>query len=197
MKRTSISVCGIALACLLTASCATGEGADAGATSSPDAPSSQLCVVRHAQSYGNLKGAPPGLTTEQLNTLTEKGRVQAKKLGAEVPRPVTALYASPTGRTRTTAELLGVDAPIGLTGTLSKIEDGESLDDARERVVEIIQRSQSDASTGGHVVLVTHGDIASLLIGELNATPLSERRRAHKVELGEAVCLPMPASDSD
>jgi broad specificity phosphatase PhoE len=190
----------IVLALFLLASCATGEGAKTGASATSGAAdqmeASQLCVVRHAQAYGNLKGAPPGLTTEQLNTLTEKGRIQAKKLGAEVPRPVRAVFASPTGRTRMTAELMELGEPIGLTGELSALED-ESLDAGRERILEAIDRARAEGVDGKHIVMVTHGKVASLLIGELKGTPLSERVSAHQISYGEAVCLPMQESETD
>jgi broad specificity phosphatase PhoE len=182
---------------VLLASCATGgsDRKEAAATNADDT-ASQLCVVRHAQAYGNLKGAPPGLTTEQLNTLTEKGRVQAKKLGAEVPRPVAAVFASPTGRARMTAELMGLGVPIGLTGELSALED-ESLDHGRQRILEAIDRARAAVTTGKNVVMVTHGKVAALLIGELKGTPLSERVAAHRISYGEAICLPMQESNTD
>lgn len=220
--ESSRSFWGIVLVLFLLASCATGEGANADASAASGAAdqmeASQLCVVRHAQAYRNLEAAPPGLTTEQLNTLTEKGRIQAKKLGAQVPRPVAAVYTSPTGRTRMTAEVMDLGVPIGLTGKLSKLDgdmawetrlenwkrgddprpdDGESLADGRERILEILDRARTEAADGKHVVFVTHGDIASLVIGELKGTPLLERPINHMIDTGEAVCLPMPRSDTE
>jgi broad specificity phosphatase PhoE len=185
------------LVIFLLASCATGgsEQKEAAARSS-DETASQLCVVRHAQAYGNLKGAPSGLTTEQRNTLTEKGRVQAKRLGAEVPRPVAAVFASPTGRARMTAELMGLSVPIGLTGELRALED-ESLSEGRQRILEALDRARAEVTKGKHVVMVTHGKVAALLIGELKGTPLSKRPSAHRISFGEAVCLPMQESNTD
>jgi broad specificity phosphatase PhoE len=95
-----------------------------------------------------------------------------------------------------TAELMGLDVPIGLTGELSALED-ESLEDGRQRILEAIDRARTAVTTGKHVVMVTHGKVAALLIGELKGTPLSERVSDHRISYGEAICLPMQESNTD
>jgi hypothetical protein len=50
---------------------------------------------------------------------------------------------------------------------------------------------------GDHAIVVTHADIAALLVGELRGTPLRERPTTDALGLGEAVCLPLSASGEE
>ena len=69
----------------------------------PDKPSpSLLCIVRHAQAYKNLVPPPEGLAPQELDSLTSKGRAQARALRSQLPKGVARILSSPAGRARET-----------------------------------------------------------------------------------------------
>ena len=73
----------------------------------------QLYLIRHGQSYVNLKEWDQGNTDEPL---TELGQEQARSLAAWLPGhlpQIDALYASTMQRAQQTAQI--VAAPYGLT----------------------------------------------------------------------------------
>ena len=161
-----------------------------------EARASQLCVVRHAQAYKNLDPRPDDLSSERLDSLTPSGEDRARALGDALPEGVAEVRSSPTQRTRQTAELLRGSAPLmvdprlrPLEGDISwderasawsrgedpRPEGGESLADGAERVESLLRQLRSELRPGEHAVAVTHGDIASILLGEIRGTPLLER----------------------
>lgn len=172
----------------------------------------QVCVVRHAEAYKNSKTPPADLTPRELDALTPHGREVAEQLGGRLPEPVAFVWTSPRGRARETAEALGLDAPLEVVEALRPLEgdrswsertaawargddprppSGESLADGRERVQVILRRARAATGSTEHGVLVTHGIIASILLGELRGTPLLARPEAEQLATGEAACLPL------
>ncbi len=72
----------------------------------------RLFVVRHCQAWKNVKH-DADLSKEKLDSLTEKGLAQAEALGTYLKdQGVAAVIASPTGRTRQTAEAIGKAAGL-------------------------------------------------------------------------------------
>ena len=86
----------------------------------------QLLLVRHGESAGNLTRQLQG----REDPLTERGRRQAREIGAHLADrgDVTALYASPLTRAFETAQIIG--AAVGLTPQpregLAEIDVGEA-----------------------------------------------------------------------
>jgi len=125
------------------------------------------------------------------------------------------VWASPTGRTRQTAELLGSSVPVVVDEGLRPIqgdlaweervaawargqdarpEGGESLSDASARATDTLTRLRDGLGPGAAVVVVTHGDIASILLGEVRGTPLLQRPVRDTLVTGGVTCLPLPPS---
>lgn len=175
------------------------------------APASQLCVVRHAESYKNLPEPPGDLDAGQLDALTPAGRDRARAIAEELPKNVARVWASPTGRTRETAAALG--HPVVVDDGLRPIEGdlpwearvegwargedprpggGESLADAAVRVEATVDRLRDGLPSGAVAVAVTHGDVASLLLGALRGTPLLQRPTRDGLATGSVACLPLP-----
>ena len=76
------------------------------------ASSMTLLLVRHGQAYSNLQ-PPPNVPREQLDTLTPQGIAAATAVGRYVKQyPVAAVVASPTGRTRQTAETIANEVEL-------------------------------------------------------------------------------------
>lgn len=175
-------------------------------------PTSQVCVVRHGHAYKNLADPPPDMGPADLDQLTERGQAQATALGATLPRPVALIWTSPTRRTRDTARLLALPAPVEVVDDLRSLEGlrwrerkaalaegrdplpdpGESFADGATRARELLSQLRERLAPGQHAVLVTHLDVAAVLLGELAGTPLLERY-AHGLATGEAACVPLSA----
>ena len=208
MKNSLIA---ISIVCVALSGCARQPVA------ANDGPISQLCVVRHAQAFKNLDPRPPGLTPEQLDSLTPEGEAQACALRASVPEGVALVWSSPMHRTQQTAALLALLPPVVVEPDLRPLrsslpwdermaawergedprqEDGESLSDGAERVLALLDRLRDELASGTHAVVVTHGDIASILLGELRGTPLLERLREDMLDTGQLVCLPLTSDAS-
>lgn len=172
-----------------------------------DAPPPFVCVVRHAEAYKNLPDPPadPALADQ----LTPTGRAQAAATGAALPRPLARVAASPAGRARQTAEDLATGLMVEVWPDLQPLrgdlpwsareeawrrgedprpEGGESLADGRLRAAKVLDQVRA---RGGSTVLVTHGDLGPLLLGELAGTPLADRSATHALANGEARCLPL------
>jgi broad specificity phosphatase PhoE len=200
-----------ALAAALLAGCT--EGPD-GAT---ETPTSRLCVVRHAQAYKNLDPRPAGMSPEQLDSLTPDGEAQARALAGALPDGVARLWSSPARRTRQTAERLGLPVPVRVEPALRPLEGdlpwdqrmaawsrgedprpegGESLADGAARADALLRRLRAELEPGEHAAVVTHGDLASILLGELRGTPLLERPRRDTLGTGQMRCLPLGADAS-
>lgn len=172
----------------------------------------QLCIVRHAQAFRNLNPPPAGMTPDQLDALTPEGEAQAGRAGERLPPGAAAVYSSPARRTRQTATRLGRGEPLvaaelrPLEGSLSYSDrlvawqrgddprpaDGESLDDGLTRIRGLLARLRTEVPADAHVVLVSHGDIAPLVVGELRGTPPLARPEQEAFETAQVVCLPRP-----
>ena len=180
-----------------------------------DAGVSILCVVRHAEAFKNLDPPPTDMTADQLDTLTGDGIKQARKLRKSVPRGVTRVWTSPANRTRETATQLALGPPVVIEPALRQLDGaiswderaqawsrgedvrpdgGESLGDGAERVRSMLAQLHRELPPGEHAVIVTHGDIVSLTLGELRGTPLLERPVRDRLNNGEMACLPLPPS---
>lgn len=181
-------------------------------------PPARLCVVRHAEAYKNLSPPPPDREGEALDALTPRGEAQARALQGQLPTEVARLWSSPAQRSQQTAALLGVRAPRGvevhadlrpLDGEIAwemrqhawahgddprPAGGGESLADGQARVQALLREAQAAAGPGQHVVWVTHGDVASLVLGELRGTPLLERPSKDTLATGTVACLPLSAA---
>lgn len=191
---------------------ATTESANTEQAADEEKAPSQLCIVRHAEAYRNIKPTPEGLSAEELDTLTANGEDQAGRVAGAVVHPVGLLWTSPTKRTRQTAQLSGLDRAPEIVDDLRMLEGdvswdervgqweaerdprpdaGESLADGHLRATSLLTRARSELAAGEHAVFVTHGDIASILIGELQGTPLLARPMTHVLGSGESLCLPL------
>lgn len=99
------------------------------ATAKPTSKASfRVLVVRHAQAYSNLPDTS-GIPLEKLDTLTDKGQDQARAAAALIRSDtIAAIYSSPRGRTRETAQILkeaiGIESAIAVQDELAPIRDG-------------------------------------------------------------------------
>ncbi|MCU0674991.1 MAG: histidine phosphatase family protein [Myxococcota bacterium] len=173
---------------------------------------SQLCVVRHAEAFKNLTPPPEGLTPSQLDALTPNGESQARAAGTHLPRRVGVLASSPANRAQQTARGLGLDVEVAIDPALRALDGdlpwdarvaawsrgddprpdgGESLADGAARVRALLTSLRARVRDGEHAVLVTHGDIAALVIGELRGTALLERPSRHELGTAQVACLPL------
>ncbi len=191
---------------------ACGGAAVVPAPTTPATAGPQLCVARHAEAFRNLNPPPAGMTPDQLDALTPEGEAQAGRAGERLPPGAAAVYSSPARRTRQTATRLGRGEPLvaaelrPLAGTLSYSErlvawqrgddprpaDGESQGDGLARVRSLLARLRTEVPPEAHVVLVSHGDIAPLIVGELRGTPPLARPEQEAFETAQVVCLPRP-----
>jgi len=95
----------------------------------------KVYLVRHAESYKNvftLPGTPP----EKLDSLTPKGREQAARAGGFLrDKGLAAVIASPTGRTRQTAQALvqaaGAQAVYAQNPAFASLREGRTPSGAR------------------------------------------------------------------
>jgi broad specificity phosphatase PhoE len=171
----------------------------------------QLCIVRHAEAWKNVEARRVDMSDLELDTLTPNGEEQARRLRAQLPMGPKRVVSSPTHRTQQTAALLEPGAAVEVSASLRPLDgavswdartrawstgqdprpdDGESLADGQTRVRTLLADVKSRPPTTTHVVLVTHGDIASLVLGELRGTPLLERPRVDVVNTGQMLCVP-------
>lgn len=181
--------------------------------------SATLCVVRHAEAFKNLDpNAHPevaAMSKADLDHLTTRGQSQADALVARLPAERVSVYASPASRALETAERLQrgsvtvTDALRTLDGGPSLAEreaawrrgedprptDGESLGDGAQRLDAFVDTLREEALPGATIVLVTHGDIAPLLLGAVEDLPLLERPLRITLGTGEMRCVPLVELD--
>ncbi len=84
-----------------------------------------VLLVRHGQTDSNVKGIFMGRSDENIN---ETGYIQARKLSERLAdSPITAIYASPLRRTRTTAAILATphNLELKLSDDLLEIHTGD------------------------------------------------------------------------
>lgn len=176
------------------------------------APTAQVCVARHAESFRNLNPRPEGLSEAELDALTPQGEAQARALAARLPAGVARVWSSPLNRAQQTAGLLGAPVPVEVQADLRPLDgaipwaereaawaagqdprppDGESLGDGQGRAVALLGRLRDQLGPGQHAVLVTHSDLGALLLGELRGTPLLERPAKDTLATGDLACLPL------
>ncbi|HJK94662.1 MAG TPA: histidine phosphatase family protein, partial [Polyangiaceae bacterium LLY-WYZ-15_(1-7)] len=169
--------------------------------------------VRHAEAWKNVEPRPEDASPDELDRLTPAGETQARALRSQLPEAVTIVWTSPTRRTRQTAELLAPGRVVArepalrnLDGGLSwatrreaaargedlQPEDGETLAAGASRARALLDRIRRTLGPGESAVLVTHGDFAPLLLGELRHTPLLERPARDALGHGEMACEPLP-----
>jgi broad specificity phosphatase PhoE len=121
--------------------------------------------------------------------------------------------SSPAGRARQTAALIaGGESAVEVVAELRTLDGdiawsertrawhagddprpagGESLADGHARVVALLDGLRAKLRPGERAVWVTHGDIASLALGELRGTPLLERPTRDTLDTGAHACLPL------
>ena len=115
MKRFfSYCVCFVLSVCAWVVSGPSAQGAAQGTESIY----STVFIVRHAEAYKNVSH-PPDMPKEKLDSLTPRGIEQARKTGVLLKgKNISLIIASPTGRTRETARIIGEE--IGLKGAFSE-----------------------------------------------------------------------------
>lgn len=179
---------------------------------------STFCVMRHAEAYKNLESPPEGLSDEELDSLTEEGLEQARAVAEQLPEGIVRVYASPTGRTTQSAAVvvesygseslevqereelreLGGDIPwdqrIALweQGEDPSPEGGDSLIEGMARLRPLLAEAQDGLSAGEHALIVSHGDIASMLVGALLGTSPLQSPLQHEMANGEVACVELP-----
>lgn len=182
------------------------------ACSSPPPGPAQVCVARHAESFGNLTDRSPDLSPEQLDTLTPNGEAQARAAGAKLPGEVVNLWTSPRQRAQQTAasyglkpkpmintELRPLDGDMTMAtreqawalGGDPRPEGGESLADGAARAESVLGKARALTDAGQTTVLVTHSDLSALILGALHGTPVMERLKTHRLETAEFACAPL------
>ncbi len=189
---------------------ATTPAATETAGTAPDAGTTTILVVRHAEVHN-----PERLFYGRLPNfrLSEAGERQAERVAAFLAsRPIAAIYSSPLLRARQTAAAIArhhPDAARRVTPLLYEIgsswqgtpvaqftpgfttydhrrEPGdESLEDVRDRMVEFVERVRA-RHPGETVVGVSHGDPITILRVVLGGRPLTPAalRRADYAGLG-------------
>ncbi len=96
-----------------------------------------IYLLRHGETV-----LPPGYALGRREVpLSDRGRTQMQRLGQLLrPHQITRLVASPLGRCRESAELLGLDLPLQLDNDLAELDlgtwDGLSFDEVRHRFPE-------------------------------------------------------------
>jgi probable phosphoglycerate mutase len=173
----------------------------------PPLPSGALRVflVRHGQALSNLEPVP-GLPPDQLDHLTALGRQQAEGAGrALAGLGVSAVFTSPAGRARETAE--GMRAALGLAPPaveprlrpmdLGRGPGGRGLSwkdrtkeweagrdptpaggESMERVghrMAELVRAFARSRRGRGIVMVTHGEVLAAYLGRVRGTPATQR----------------------
>lgn len=165
----------------------------------------RVFLVRHGQAYSNLD-PEPDLPPEQIDRLTDLGRVQSQAAARFLQaQGVVAVFTSPAGRARETAEELRKSLGLGEASIEARIRplelgrgpDGTPLDwDQRisdweagrdpsppggESLEQLGQRvleqvrSLSPAHAGKGVVLVAHSEVIGAFLGAVEGTPGAAR----------------------
>ena len=165
----------------------------------------RVYLIRHAEAYLNLEPPPAAMTPEQMDALTEEGRLQAESVGKALKgQPLAVVLHSPPRRTRETAEILvgARSLPVRPEPRLRRIDYGtteagkplELSDRARmweigrdiapkdgESLVGVGQRmvglidSLRTSHAGSAVAAVTHAEVIAALLGHLDGTPGAQR----------------------
>jgi broad specificity phosphatase PhoE len=146
-------------------------------------PAARLLLVRHGQIHANVQRIWHGSTDSPLTDLGEQQAVRtAQHLAAERPQ-VAAVYASPLGRTRATAEpiarALGVQLEIepGLAefgiGELEGVSYAELL--SEHRFFERIQSDPHYAPPGGESLAAVLARVSASVLR------IAERHRGEEV----------------
>jgi probable phosphoglycerate mutase len=163
----------------------------------------RVYLVRHGQALSNLDPAPK-LPPEQLDRLTDLGRIQAQR-AAETLRPVRLerILTSPAGRARDTAREIGtlLGLPVDVEARLGPLSLGKAppgWDDAWDWRVSEWEAGRDPAPEGGEsmeamgrrvlelvqslaarpgrsLVLVAHSEVVTAFVGELSGTPPARR----------------------
>jgi len=173
----------------------------------------QLCVVRHAEAFKNLPSPPVGMSEQDLDALTVEGREEATELGKYLPKPVGLLWSSPARRAAQTAGAFSTPVSVQIDTDLRPLDgptswaqrkeawkkgvdptppNGESLAMGRERALKLLAKADKELASGHNAVVVTHGDMTAILLGEAHGTPLLERPEKDIIPLGGMSCVPFP-----
>lgn len=184
----------------------------AAACSRAPSPPPMLCVVRHAEAFKNLDPPPPGLDPVRLDTLTPRGEAQARAARDALGAALARVSSSPAGRARQTAALIAGERAVEIEPALRPLDGdiawsertrawsagddprpagGEALADGRARIAAKLDALRATLAPGERAVWVTHGDVASIVLGDLRGTPLLERPTRDTLDTGAHACLPL------
>jgi broad specificity phosphatase PhoE len=160
-------------------------------------PSPQVLLLRHGETEWSASGRHTGRTDVDL---TDRGRAQARALGAAVAsRSFALVLASPLRRATETCRLAGLAGTVdpdlrewdygdyegrttpeireevpGWTVWRGPVPGGECLDEVAARADRLVERL---TSAGGDVAVVSHGHLLRVLAARWLELPAVEGRR--------------------
>ncbi|CAL8896412.1 histidine phosphatase family protein [Kocuria varians] len=179
-----------------------------------------LTLIRHGQTDWNLQGRLQGRSDIPLN---ETGREQAREVGRELAasgRHWDALVSSPLQRARETAELIGEQIGLTLSGTYEDLversfgdaegydctgksdeqrhafmeEHGETTEDVIRRGIAVLQRIVADYPDQD-VMVVAHGTIIRLTVDRIRGTKLHSLANGEVLDVTAAEVCAASASE--
>lgn len=194
--------------------CATSAGPQSQAKALLADDEIEICVIRHAEAYKNTAKTPKDHSPDDL---TPTGEAQAKALAEAMRDQGDRTYkvlTSPELRAQYTAKPIAAamgqefqtsDELRPLKGNMTyearykawqtgqdpRPDEGEALRDGRWRVKTLLQRVMLEAPPRSRTIMITHGDIAPVILGEPGQVPLLERPFKHPVEVGQFACVAM------
>ena len=166
-----------------------------------------VILIRHSEPIKNRT-----ITTEEL-PLSEQGHIKAQELfSLEIFRSVEAVYTSPYRRAYSTAEklsgCLNIDdrlreRELGKPETLNaefwirqyedhnyKNADGESLNDAKERMTATINEIISTMHDGNTVAIISHAAaICAFLLNWCSIEVVDEQKKLRKITHNKSVVM--------
>ncbi len=143
----------------------------------------RLILVRHGETSWNHERQ---VQDWQGIPLSAEGRAQAQKVArALAASGAAAVYASPLGRARETAEIIAKPhrLPVTADEAFTDVSFGEGLATACARAVAGIERLRG-AHGGATVVLVSHGVIVRLLVLDALGLPPERLWAVHATPAG-------------
>ncbi|GAA2523782.1 MAG: histidine phosphatase family protein [Kocuria sp.] len=180
-----------------------------------------LTLIRHGQTDWNLQGRLQGRSDIPLN---ETGREQAREVGRELAasgRHWDVLVSSPLARARETAQLIGEQLGLTLSGTYEDLVErafgdaegydctgmsdderhafmehhGETAEDVIRRGIAVLQQIIRD-HPGKNVMVVAHGTIIRLTVDRIRGTQLHSLANGEVLDVTSAEVAAASAEES-